>query len=58
MKPTKENPETPTLRDMFAGQVIAGWFGNSATAPSDSSRDDMRARRAYEVADAMLRARG
>lgn len=42
-----------TLRDWFAGQYL---MGRHTLGPNDRYRDDM-SRRAYEAADAMLRAR-
>jgi hypothetical protein len=49
-----------TLRDHFAGQampaIISGWI-ESIPAPGETW-DGMIARLAYEVADAMIRARG
>ena len=45
-----------TVRQYFAGQVIAGWFANPQTGMSEAGKDDTRAKRAFEVADAMIRA--
>ena len=47
--------EGMTLRDYFAAKaMLAGWAANKPP----SYDDDTRARYAYELADAMLKARG
>lgn len=46
-----------TLRDWFAGQVLAGWMANNDAALLEAERDGMRASRCYQLADAMLAAR-
>lgn len=45
-----------TLRDWFAGQVLAGLAGNDYTQPF-SVLSTRVAERAYEIADAMMEAR-
>ena len=45
--------DTMTLRDYFAGQVLAGRHANSSTP-----FDIYAARYAYHIADVMLEARG
>lgn len=42
-----------SLRDYFAGQVLAGWHAASQSIPCPETT----AREAYRAADAMLRAR-
>ena len=42
------------LRDYFAGQVLAGVAFDKTLSPDD---DDLVAKRCYEIADAMLKAR-
>jgi hypothetical protein len=47
-----------TMRDYFAAKVIGGIFANLKTGnPSDTSIQYSAAREAYEIADAMLKAR-
>lgn len=43
-----------SLRDYFAGQALAGFCAETGTDVHES----VLARRAYELADAMLKARG
>lgn len=43
-----------TMRDYFAGKAIQGMLANDQAHKSD---EDMLARNAYKMADAMLRAR-
>ena len=52
------NPEDRgmTLRDWFAGQVMAGIIANQCTAPFSVIKSAV-AERAYELADAMMEAR-
>lgn len=45
--------ETPTLRDWFAGQALAGYLAE----PSIGADKTVTAQRVYEYADAMLAAR-
>ena len=42
-----------TLRDWFAGQLIVGW----TTGTSDHADHEQAVKRAYRVADLMLKAR-
>ena len=52
--------EGMTLRDYFAAQIIRGWLASYAGAdcnPFEPRNAEQNARRAYRMADAMLRAR-
>ena len=50
-----------SLRDYFAGQALAGITANSSLEPNEelayASAEEGYARQAYELADAMLKAR-
>lgn len=48
-----------SLRDYFAGQVLAGYMGNCEVDPGSESpeKHEKRARRCYMMADAMLKIR-
>lgn len=45
-----------SLRDWFAGQALSGLYGSvmKAALPMGMDRNELMARAAYEVADAML----
>ena len=46
-----------SLRDYFAGQVIAGYYANRSCELDNVERMGVRALRAYRQADEMLKAR-
>lgn len=46
-----------SLRDYFAGQVLAGIMSNSNVTPLHRDWDVMIAKRAYDLADALLEER-
>jgi hypothetical protein len=48
------------LRDYFAAQALAGWLASFASEqphPASRGKQDMVAQEAYQMADAMLKAR-
>jgi hypothetical protein len=46
-----------TLRDYFAGQVLAGWMSDASANPCDEVVRNHIAEHSYRLADAMLQAR-
>jgi hypothetical protein len=49
--------EGMTLRDYFAGQVLAGWMCDPSANPYEDAARNHIAEHCYRLADAMLRAR-
>jgi len=43
-----------TLRDYFAGQAMSGFIAHYSCLIGEQARDDTRAKRCYQIADAML----
>ena len=54
---TSEVEPGMTLRDYFAAQVIQGMYANSNNFNSTLNTVDYKAKMAYDMADAMLKAR-